>query len=245
MPESKGRRQRKTNSSRARRRGSGTSTTPSAPETGRKFTWPRLGFRLRARTWRRVRRWSFIGAAAMFAALIIGSFALSSFPGGIFGQGGAASADGAQIGNHWHASLLMEVCGQDIDLPPSDGGIHSHGDRFIHIHPYIADEVGLAANIGRFFDSFPLEMDFDRVETPKEGSSGMATPALTVLQARFKSSLMGRTLPRAPGDIPPRTKMRWRSISDRLRGKSSRMFRSKLTRRSRRTRSSRVRDVSG
>jgi hypothetical protein len=63
----------------------------------------------------------------------------------------------------------MEVCGQDIDLPPSDGGIHSHGDRFIHIHPYIADEVGLAANIGRFFDSFPLEMDFDRVETPEGG----------------------------------------------------------------------------
>ena len=167
MPESKGRRHGRARSSRARR--SGTSTTPSTTETGRKFSWPRLRFRLRTRTWRKVRRWGFIGAAAVFAALIIGSFALSSFPGGIGGQGETAAGDGAQIGDHWHAPLRMEVCGEAINLPASEGGIHSHGDGSIHIHPYTVNDAGSRANIGRFFDSFPLEMDSDRVETLEGG----------------------------------------------------------------------------
>ena len=167
MPESKGRRHDRARRSRTRR--SSTSTTPSATETGRKFNWPRLRLRLRARTWRRIRRWSFIGAAAAFAALIIGSFALSSFPSGIGGQVETAAGDGAQIGDHWHASLRMDVCGEEVNLPASEGGIHSHGDGFIHLHPYTMDDAGSGANIGRFFDSFPLEIDSDRVETLEGG----------------------------------------------------------------------------
>ena len=141
--------------------------TPAATETARKFNWPRFGLRLRPRTWKKVRRWSFISAAALFAALIIGSFALSSFPGGIGGQRETAAGDGAQIGDHWHASLIMEICGEAIDLPASGGGVHSHGvgDGLIHVHPYNLEEAGAGANIGRFFDSFPIEAYPDRVET--------------------------------------------------------------------------------
>ena len=46
---------------------------------------------MRPRTWRRIRRWSFLGAAGTIAVLIIASFALSSFPGGI-GSDGRTSA---------------------------------------------------------------------------------------------------------------------------------------------------------
>ena len=164
MPESKGRRRNRARPSRSRR-GSFTPATPAATETVRKFNWPRFGLRLRPRTWKKVRRWSFIGAAATFAVLIIVSFAITSFPGGIGGQGQTAAGDGAQIGDHWHSSLLMEICGETMTLPPSGTGIHSHGDGLIHVHPYNLEEAGLGANIGRFFDSFPLEIYPDRVET--------------------------------------------------------------------------------
>jgi hypothetical protein len=70
---------------------------------------------------------------------------------------------GAQIGDHWHASLHVEVCGGGIALPPSPGGIHSHGDGFIHIHPQEVSATGIRANLGRFFDSFPYDIGTDHI----------------------------------------------------------------------------------
>ena len=73
---------------------------------------------------------------------------------------------GAQVGDHWHATIRMEICGEEISLPPSSGGVHSHGDDRIHIHPQDAGEAGPNASLGRFFDSFPMIMETGRIQVP-------------------------------------------------------------------------------
>jgi len=67
-----------------------------------------------------------------------------------------------EAGDHWHASLDVNVCGQW--LPPAPEfeakagnsqvrvGIHSHADGLIHIHPFNSSESGSNATVGRFLD---------------------------------------------------------------------------------------------
>ena len=120
---------------------------------------------MRPRTRRKLLRWGFISIAGVIAFLIILSFSLSSFPAGFGGIGGGGP--GAQVGDHWHPTLSMVICGEDITLPQSGGGIHSHGDgRLLHAHPQHAGESGRNANLGRFFDSFPMVLETDRIQAP-------------------------------------------------------------------------------
>src|SRR2546430_271263 len=65
-----------------------------------------------------------------------------------------------EAGDHWHASLDVNVCG--IWLPPAPQfeteagnpqvrvGIHSHADGLMHIHPFNSSESGSNATVGRF-----------------------------------------------------------------------------------------------
>ncbi len=63
-------------------------------------------------------------------------------------------------GDHWHASLDSNVCGQWLgpapafetaaDNPQIRVGIHSHADGLIHIHPFNSSESGTHATLGRF-----------------------------------------------------------------------------------------------
>lgn len=65
-------------------------------------------------------------------------------------------------GDHWHAAFAVNVCGQWLDNPPEfetaagnsslRTGIHTHGDGFIHIHPFYASEGGANATLGKFLD---------------------------------------------------------------------------------------------
>jgi hypothetical protein len=67
-----------------------------------------------------------------------------------------------EAGDHWHASLDVNVCGQweppapEFETKADSGnvrvGIHSHGDGLIHIHPFNSSESGDAATVGRFVD---------------------------------------------------------------------------------------------
>lgn len=67
-----------------------------------------------------------------------------------------------EAGDHWHASLDVNVCGQWLGPAPefetrADSsdirvGIHSHGDGLIHIHPFNSSESGKHATLGRFLD---------------------------------------------------------------------------------------------
>ena len=63
-------------------------------------------------------------------------------------------------GDHWHAALDANVCGEWIappatfetaaDNPNVRVGIHTHGDGFMHVHPFTKSEGGDNATFGRF-----------------------------------------------------------------------------------------------
>jgi hypothetical protein len=68
-------------------------------------------------------------------------------------------ATGAE-GDHWHAAFAVNVCGEWLTSPETFEtaagnpnvrvGIHTHGDGFIHIHPFTRSEGGDNATLGRF-----------------------------------------------------------------------------------------------
>lgn len=57
-----------------------------------------------------------------------------------------------RIGDHWHASYLIVVYGKPVPSFPVEtpGGVHTHGDGLIHIHPQTPSEEGRGANLARF-----------------------------------------------------------------------------------------------
>jgi hypothetical protein len=64
------------------------------------------------------------------------------------------------VGDHWHAAFGVNICGTWLSNPatfesPSGNsgvraGIHTHGDGFIHIHPFAVSETGNRATLGKF-----------------------------------------------------------------------------------------------
>ena len=79
-----------------------------------------------------------------------------------------------EAGDHWHASLDVNVCGQwedaapefetKADSPEVRVGIHSHGDGLVHIHPFNSSESGDSATLGRFFDYGGWSVSSDSME---------------------------------------------------------------------------------
>ena len=66
-------------------------------------------------------------------------------------------------GDHWHAALGAYVCGEWLpnpaefetaaDRPGIRTGLHTHGDGFIHIHPFYSSEGLDNATLGRFLEN--------------------------------------------------------------------------------------------
>lgn len=81
------------------------------------------------------------------------------------------AATGDQVGDHWHTLYAVNVCGEWLDPIPEfearadnpnvRSGIHTHGDGFIHIHPFASDEEGSNATLGRFWDFAGIELGED------------------------------------------------------------------------------------
>ncbi len=68
----------------------------------------------------------------------------------LFREAGAVSP---RIGDHWHARYEVWVCGvRQPNLPTFPGGVHTHGDGYIHIHPENASEEGRGARLVKFFE---------------------------------------------------------------------------------------------
>jgi hypothetical protein len=112
-------------------------------------------------------------------------------------------------GDHWHSAFAVNICGQWID-PPSEFetqpdnpnvnvGIHTHGDGFIHIHPFTRSEGGNNATLGRFLDyggfgvsEDSLDLGDDTSRWPglaanpekREWSNGDECPAGTTMSGR-------------------------------------------------------------
>jgi hypothetical protein len=70
--------------------------------------------------------------------------------------GGDDTADGpgVKIGDHWHATMGVNLCGTwQGNLPPYEAatGIHSHGDGFMHMHPFSSAGAGNNAKVSLFY----------------------------------------------------------------------------------------------
>jgi hypothetical protein len=120
--------------------------------------------RIRARGRRRQRRggsaW-FYGALAVIVAgfVAVGVVTLSDRSNADVPPQPGNPATGAP-GDHWHAAFGANVCGEWLSNPAtfetaSDNpnvrvGIHTHGDGFIHVHPFFKSEGGDNATLGKF-----------------------------------------------------------------------------------------------
>jgi hypothetical protein len=69
--------------------------------------------------------------------------------------------------DHWHAALGVNVCGEWLGAPVEfhevagravQAGLHTHGDGFIHIHPYSSADAGDNATLGRYFENGGWEL---------------------------------------------------------------------------------------
>jgi hypothetical protein len=87
-------------------------------------------------------------------------------------RSGNSEASAPAVGDHWHAQLDFFVCGEEQAPAPefetsTDGsrvGVHTHGDGFIHIHPFTSGEAGDNATVGRFIDYQGFDLDEDSFE---------------------------------------------------------------------------------
>ena len=88
------------------------------------------------------------------------------------GSGDAAPA----LGDHIHAQLDVFDCRAGTFLSPAPefegraddpnirAGIHTHGDGFMHIHPFASDETGDNATVGTFLEFAGFDVSDDSWE---------------------------------------------------------------------------------
>jgi hypothetical protein len=113
----------------------------------------------------RKRRLIRVGAFVSVASILF-LFIFSLFAGGlvdVLNWGGEPPVSG----DHWHASYSVSVCGESIPhFAASEGGVHSHGDRRIHIHPRNPSESGSNATLALFFASVGGALTNDSLTLP-------------------------------------------------------------------------------
>lgn len=55
--------------------------------------------------------------------------------------------------DHWHAAYKVYICGQrQPNFPFWEGGVHTHDDGVIHIHPLLPFEEGAGARLVKWFE---------------------------------------------------------------------------------------------
>jgi len=123
-----------------------------------------------------------------------------------------AAGDG-KSGDHWHAALGFNVCGQflpDIADQADPLGIHSHGDGIVHIHPFRSKSAGGNATLGVYFDAVTAKVSTTEIALPgqdakKTGEKCGDKPA----QVRVKTwpskdpGAEGSVVPGDPSDLRP------------------------------------------
>jgi hypothetical protein len=84
----------------------------------------------------------------------------------------AEDAPGVAIGEHWHAYLGINICGEWLpNVPPYEAatGVHSHGDGFIHLHPLSSSGAHDRATVGLFMKQAPGDWEFKDDEIKVDG----------------------------------------------------------------------------
>ena len=121
--------------------------------------------RERRRSERRVRRftprmWLIIGGITLGFVGLLGVLIASS-------RGGDGGGRLPNVGDHWHASYSITICGEtEPPFPASGGGVHTHGNGRIHIHPFNQAEAGRNATLARFLAGTGSRLTNDSFELP-------------------------------------------------------------------------------
>ncbi|MGH8972872.1 MAG: hypothetical protein ACRD0C_06670 [Acidimicrobiia bacterium] len=108
-------------------------------------------------------------SGTMGFAAVIGVIALLGVVGIVASKSGdsAGAATGPDIGEHHHAALGINICGQWKPNTPqyeSAKGIHSHGDGFIHMHPYSRAGANENATVGLFLSQADEKVTNDSIK---------------------------------------------------------------------------------
>lgn len=119
-----------------------------------------------------------IGTFAVIAAVAIAAIGISVITNddratapiedGNVGDG--VSIQAPFIGDHWHAAYEVNICGEkQPNIPTFSGGVHTHADGFVHVHPQTPAEEGLGARLVKFFEYAGGSLSNDTLQMP--GSS--------------------------------------------------------------------------
>ena len=92
--------------------------------------------------------------------------------------GAPALNTNTQPGDHWHTAYGIYICDQylpnmSVGVTPDPGGIHTHQDGVIHIHPFQTATTGRNARMGDFFNQTGLNVTASDlyVEVAGEGTA--------------------------------------------------------------------------
>jgi hypothetical protein len=122
------------------------------PKSRNKYTRARMRERSRKSRHQRTSGWFYATVAVI---IVIGCVTIGAI---VMGRDDNNTAP--VIGDNWHAAFGVNVCGEWLSNPatfetPANNsgvraGIHTHGDGFIHIHPFARAETGNNATLGKF-----------------------------------------------------------------------------------------------
>jgi len=113
---------------------------------------------------KKILRYTVYGAGALALAFIVVYWMVPWF-------NQPASQELPSRGDHWHARYSIVLCGESIPPRPySDGGIHTHGQGKIHIHPHSPSTAGKNADLSTFFESFRGELTNQKIAIPMVGT---------------------------------------------------------------------------
>ncbi|HLE78420.1 MAG TPA: hypothetical protein VJA65_08460 [bacterium] len=99
--------------------------------------------------------------------IAFGVLAVAAFVGIIVSASARREVRHPTVGDHWHAQFTLVVCGRTLPpLSPSNGGVHTHGDGIIHIHPETAAESGPNANLGLFLKTVGMRLTSSSLQMP-------------------------------------------------------------------------------
>jgi len=91
--------------------------------------------------------------------------------------GAPALNSATQPGDHWHSAYGIYICDQylpnmGVGVSPDPGGIHTHQDGVIHIHPFQTATTGRNARVGDFFNQTGLNVTSTKIELPVDPALG-------------------------------------------------------------------------
>ena len=80
-------------------------------------------------------------------------------------------------GDHWHAAYGVFTCDQylpnlSVGVSPDPGGIHTHQDGVMHIHPFQTATTGRNARLSDFFSQTGLEVSSSKMQLPTDPALG-------------------------------------------------------------------------